>query len=705
LTFRPYRGVIKRVAFSLRHAFAINFRLRSFPDSCSESLSMMRLAILGLPGHPHSRPSKSRGRLGMTLIEVLIATALTMVIMLALAQGFKTLSQGVSAGRARLTGSDQLRGISSLLRADLSGMTANTRQVPQSQQAANGYFEYYDGPLSDSTAMLYNYLPTAATPEEKLSASRWSDIDDVLMFTAKAKDGQWFRGRVPLALLKIHAGQSISNPDWFTDVSVASEYAEIAWFMRPLNDIGGLNVDGSISPPELADTPVIDTVPVVDRTGDGVPDPDGMPDRVALCRRVLLIRPDLNIQLPGSVTGDAQKLCQPTLVDTSMPTTAAKASTFRRHMRFAYQRCDLSVRSVFDSGRSDFVLRTNSLADLQNPENRFAHYVIPSNLSLPTAAPIGPCTSLPVLALTAESAPTAANYLAMTDIAYGPGMIPVDRGFIPAEFFRTKVLANSAGDIVGVQPTLEEIVASNVVGFDIRGYDGVVQQLASPGTDGAWGLTGAAADAGAPGSDDLVVGPSDPGYAVQIASGISDPSNIVPMNSGTFVDLCWGRRVVNQVNNASLSQTLGGMAYFTTIPASQVSLWNSSLSGFNPLTSITLTSMERAGRYNPSLAVYQPTFDTFTDAHESDGNRQLYGFSANGLVAYNGSASTNNPTPDQGIDGIDNDSNGAVDDELELETRPPFVYKMPAIQVKFRIQDVQAGTLQELSIVHDLTGK
>jgi hypothetical protein len=562
-------------------------------------------------------------------------------------------------------------------------------------------------------------VPTAATPEEKLSASRWSDIDDVLMFTAKAKDGQWFRGRVPLALLRIHAGATPTDLEWFTDVSVASEYAEIVWFMRPLNDLGGLNVDGSISPPELVETPVSDTVPVVDRTGDGVPDPDGMPDRVALCRRVLLIRPDLNIQLPASMTGDPQKLCQPTLVDTSMPPTAAKASTFRAHMRFPYQRCDLSVRSVFDSGRGDFALRTNSLADLQNPENRFAHYVIPANISLPTAAPIGPCTSLPVLALTAESTPTAANYVAMTDIAYGPGLIPVDRGFIPAQFFRTKVLANSAGDIVGVQPTLEEIVASNVVGFDIRGYDGVVQQLASPGTDGAWGLTSAAADAGAPGSDDLVVSPSDPGYAVCIRNNTlltTDPNyrDLVPLSTGAFVDLCWGRRVVNQVNDASRGLTLGGMtSYFSTIPPNQQSLWSTPLSGIAPST---LLSLFRSGRLTSSpyssVFVYQPTFDTFTDSYESDGTAQIfydgsqdiYGFSIDGLVRYNGLPSNTKPSPDQGIDGLDNDGNGAVDDEQELETRPPIVYPMPAIQVKFRIQDVPAGTLQEISIVHDLMG-
>lgn len=681
---------------------------------------MMRLAILGLHSLPRSRPPKSRGRLGMTLIEILVATALTLVIMLALAQGFKTLSQGVTAGRARLTGSDQLRGISSLLRADLSGMTANTRQVPQSQQAANGYFEYYDGPLSDSTAMLYNYVPTAATPEEKLSASRWSDIDDVLMFTAKAKDGQWFRGRVPLALLRIHqrnlelerTGMSsitLTVQDWITDVSVASEYAEIAWFMRPLNQFGGLEVD-STTPPQLGETLVVDSAPGVDRTGDGVPDPDGMPDRVALCRRVLLIRPDLNITPDSNLTlaTDLQLTCRPDLVNANV------TDSFRMHMRFPYQRCDLSVRSVFDVARAPgFLLRTNSLADLQNPENRFAHYVVPA-----PSYPLPLATTLPVLALSTEdnlTAPTS-NFGIMIANALGTylppavaQLSPVDHGFVPAQFFRTKVLTNSTGDIVGVQATLEEIVASNVVGFDVRGFDGTVQQLASPGADGIWGLNDLVAEAGAPGTDDLVVGPSDPGYALQVAT-----NSLVPISNGCFVDLCWGRRVLHQVSNASLTPAFpGGVVAFNALPANDArrSVLSSSLSGFEPRTANFLLSMRRSGRFNPRVTsvfeyeVYQPTFDTFTDAYESDGNSQDFGFSQNGLVRYTGNSPTPSPNADQGIDGLDNDSNGAIDDELELETRPPFVYKMPAIQVKFRVQDVQAGTLQELSIVHDLTGK
>ena len=132
---------------------------------------------------------------GLTLIEVLIATTLTLLMMLALAQGFKSLSETVSAGRSRLTLSDQLRGISSLLRSDLTGLTVDSSN-PQSTLSANGYFKYYDGPISDFSATLFNFL-TTGTVEERLSANRWGDIDDIVMFTSKADDGEWFRGKVP----------------------------------------------------------------------------------------------------------------------------------------------------------------------------------------------------------------------------------------------------------------------------------------------------------------------------------------------------------------------------------------------------------------------------------------------------------------------------------------------------------------------------
>jgi type II secretory pathway pseudopilin PulG len=635
--------------------------------------------------------AKRTSSLGMTLIEVLIATAMTMLIMLALAQGFKTTSQSISSGRARLTGSDQLRSISTLLRSDLQGLTVSTQVHPQSVKSPTGYFMAYDGPLTDSTAMLFNYVPTGVEIEDKLSASRWSDIDDLVMFTAKAADGQWFYGRVPLALMKIHSGAtSVTFQDWLTDVTIASEYAEIVWFMRPLNEVGMLNNPDpqnsggnySYSP---SSTPVNDVIPVVDLNGDNIPDPDGMPDRVALCRRVLLIRPDLDIALTkvSGLANDPQLTAAPMLVDSNEP------DSFRYQMRFAYQRTDLSVRKEWDASNSRFVLKTNSLGDLQRPENRFAHFCLPAG---------GSSASLPILALTNE-ANSNGNYRTMTDLAMS-GVNPTnDRGFLPAAFCRTNLVATGNGTY---QPqfTQEEIVASNIVGFDIRGYDSSALQVYTPGVDGGWGTLGQdennssgaddVAEAAWPGSDDLIVGPSDPGYAAVLSGG-----TIVPASSGAFVDLSWGFRVVNQLKNATQST-------YGLVP-NNTSIWGSALSGYEPISGGIIDSMIRSGKFSTTFSIHQPTFDTFSDYYESDGNLQASGVSENGMVAY-GATPVQSTSPDRGIDGIDNNNNGVIDEESERDTSPPYRYAMPAVQIKLRIQDQTAGTLQELSMVHSLQG-
>jgi hypothetical protein len=626
---------------------------------------------------------------GMTLIEVLIATALTLMIMLALAQGFKTTSQSISSGRARLTSSDQLRSISTLLRSDLQGLTVSTTVHPQSSKSPNGYFVYYDGPLSDSTAMLFNYVPTGVEIEDKLSASRWSDIDDMMMFTAKARDGQWFYGRVPLALMKIHSGDiaSIRFQDWLTDVTIASEYAEIAWFMRPLNEVGMLNnpdpqnTNGNYSSTP-GSTPVNDVIPVVDLNGDSIPDPDGMPDRVALCRRVMLIRPDLDVSISklSAVPDDEQLIAAPLPVDLN------DADSFRYQMRFAYQRTDLSVRKHWDAANSRFVLKTNSLGDLQRPENRFAHYSLPVNANQ---------ASLPILALTNE-ANSNGNYLAMTNLAMSGVNPNNDRGFFPSAFCRTN-LVSAGNSTYTVQHTQEEIVASNVVGFDVRGYDSTATQLYTPGVDGLYGsltdvnapMAQKMAAAGERGYDDLIVGPSDPGYAVMLKSG-----EVIAANFGTFVDLSWGFRVRNQLTNASGS---------THGLAPGVSIWWSALSGYEPGSDVVVDSMVRSGKFSAAFSVHQPTFDTYSDYYESDGNAQANGRSENGMVPYGGTAVVST-TADHGIDGVDNNSNGVIDEEAERDTSPPYRYAIPAIQIKLRVQDATAGTLQELSMVHSLQG-
>jgi hypothetical protein len=133
------------------------------------------------------------------------------------------------------------------------------------------------------------------------------------------------------------------------------------------------------------------------------------------------------------------------------------------------------------------------------------------------------------------------------------------------------------------------------------------------------------------------------------------------------------------------------------------SIWGSALSGYEPISGGIIDSMIRSGKFSTTFSIHQPTFDTFSDYYESDGNLQASGVSENGMVAY-GATPVQSTSPDRGIDGIDNNNNGVIDEESERDTSPPYRYAMPAVQIKLRIQDQTAGTLQELSMVHSLQG-
>ena len=86
-----------------------------------------------------------------------------------------------------------------------------------------------------------------------------------------------------------------------------------------------------------------------------------------------------------------------------------------------------------------------------------------------------------------------------------------------------------------------------------------------------------------------------------------------------------------------------------------------------------------------------------------DPNGAMRAVNLNGMVPYGGTAVVST-TADHGIDGGDNNSNGVIDEESERDTSPPYRYAIPAIQIKLRVQDATAGTLQELSMVHSLQG-
>ena len=668
---------------------------------------------------------------GLTLIEVMIATTITLLMMLALAQGFKTLSQTVSEGKAKLVLSDQLRGMSQLLRSDLEGRTTDS-STPQSGLLPAGYFKYYDGPISDATAALFNHLPTTAVDsavETRLSASRWGDIDDILMFTAKASPGQVFRGKVPWALLMINSLNSGGTlpagwnwtTAWRTDVTISSEFAEIVWFMMPLNEFNSID-------PNNPDNMVFDAAPGVDRNGDGVPDNDGMPDRIALCRRVLLIRPDLNITptesmigtavMNGGASGDYLTM-QPRQPLPDSP------NTFRYMMEFPYQRCDLSIRPVAVgvsapiNGLDYFTsVGTNSIETLQLLENRFAHYGFRIGSS---------GTTIPSLALSTESSATA--YLAMTNPVFANiGMAPAlttfrDRGFLPSCFMRTKPVPLAGGGYDNI-PLLEEIVASNVIAFDLKGFDTSVKQLAHTGEDGGWGTVGIDDDynlaidnigeAGWPGTDDLSLAPSDPGYAVQLAAIATGGTSFeVQSGTGAYVDAGWGSKMYNSVHPVydTATNSIIPVSMTTLTPlqlANVVKFFPSSLSllDLNSTSTglIPASTLYDSGAFVSSFhQIYQPAFDTHTTAYEYDGEAILRSPTPPGVVGLVWQQGLRRfgfgvaqGAQDIGADGIGEDAN-------QKEVIPQIPYRLPSIQATIRVQDASAGTLQQISVVHDLT--
>lgn len=185
-------------------------------------------------------------RHGMTLVEMLVAMALSLIIILAVTQVFRVVGDNVLASRAVTELSGQLRTAGDQLRTDLSQLTVPVRPWTD-LSSGQGYFEIYEGPfwdmgLGDGAAA----APTVPRDQPFFTNTAFGDFDDVLMFTVRSQ-GEPFIAQVPITFLP--SGK------------VQSNVAEILWFTR-----------------------------WDDRNGDQQPDPG----EVTLHRRALLVLPELN---------------------------------------------------------------------------------------------------------------------------------------------------------------------------------------------------------------------------------------------------------------------------------------------------------------------------------------------------------------------------------------------------------------------------
>jgi hypothetical protein len=135
-------------------------------------------------------------RRGMTLVEMMVATTMTLIIMGIIAQLFGILGNSVSGSRTTLDMSQQLRAVANTLRTDLAGMTVET-VPPVAADSDCGYLEIIEGENGDFTSG---------------TASLTGDCDDILMFTSRSL-GSPFVGK-------------------FNDGLIESPHAEIVWFCQ-----------------------------------------------------------------------------------------------------------------------------------------------------------------------------------------------------------------------------------------------------------------------------------------------------------------------------------------------------------------------------------------------------------------------------------------------------------------------------------------
>ncbi|QDU93172.1 PilW family protein [Lignipirellula cremea] len=312
-----------------------------------------------------------RYRRGLTLVELLVSTSLSLIIIYAVVHVFGEVGREISASRSLIEMSGATRNTRDRLDRDLATISVPVRPWPELSAAA-GYFEYIE--FSESDKVGFNRESTLG------------DTDDVLMFTAYSPEEPFVGQILGTPALQSNGRFLVTG----TTPTIIEAYAAEIIYWTSFNDSNGNGV--------------LDTF---DPTGSQIP------ERMKLHRRVLLVRPDFDF---------------PTGVSTNF-----------------YQNNDVSVRRA--PGSTNVI--ANSLADLTQRENRFAH---------------------DIRFLTGGAAPA-----------------------FPAELTRGML---TALELAGTRQG-EDVIAAEISAFDVQAFDPLVPVLRKTMTDGSF----------------VAITPNDPGYA------------------------------------------------------------------------------------------------------------------------------------------------------------------------------------------------
>ncbi len=317
--------------------------------------------------------------LGFTLVEMLVAMAITLVMMAAVVTLFANVSNSVRDHRATMEMNGQIRQVRNVLQQDLQGATCPglTWQRPESN---HGYIELIEGPYREGNASILvdgiddpltfnpeinhatSILPSGNLPFKDATGTLqpgWAtdgsglgDYDDILMLTVR-NEHKPFVGRMPAS---VGTGNSAYTFDQWKAQNFESPLAEVVWF--------------AIENPGYTTAALTD-----DPTANHF---FGEPGMRTVYRRTLLIAPWLNPYLAvansaGTFTHNGSTIkAEPGLLRVLQKTSSLEEAIASL---IAFQdRYDISARLEWDPNLTRWKIMANTLGDLTKRENRFCHY-------------------------------------------------------------------------------------------------------------------------------------------------------------------------------------------------------------------------------------------------------------------------------------------------------------------------------------------
>jgi len=653
----------------------------------------------------------------------MIATVLTLLLMIMVVQIFAMVGTATSETRAVLELNERLRNCKITLQADLRNITARMLPPLKVEDHA-GYFEYVEGPMGPVPTLAMQPIDSIrGIPDTSVG-----DIDDVLMFTTR-NESQPFYGRTRVA---VTTGTAPNQLTTWTDTTTMSQYAEVCYFVR----------------------------------GN------------TLYRRVLLIRGDLNVNgtFPPAASLSSNYNYPPPIGLQAYPATYNPP--FIYDISF-YDKYDISVRQ--EGGTYDKSLGSNpvpqlvanSLSDLTRRENRYGHqpHAYPYDtrfwgpLGLPT---LRECTfytnflgysGLPPTAhwpfpfyepnpnlATMNIAPTESSTLwasqgftpllgvAPNTYPNGPYIYPYPSVAAVASeyqnYYQHATMVGYNGNLLpggatpntypgvtvtGKLPLQYIYLTQNGVGqngvlpsvidcWRYPNYDYSWDQV-SPfnGAIAAFSLTPDETDPINPGqydastrvSDDVILtnvisfdvkawDPNAPLVYGTIPPG-SPPGSTTPGNAMPTTYLPGDG--ANMVNISGTNYLVNGTSYLAALLALGST---TTITGYGAY--VDLNYQYQIGNSYPSIfsgpgnpnSPLQFIYDTGCFAYEEDGIDQdgIYG-------------------PDQFTNGFDDNNIGGVDDITELEGPIPYPYPLKGIQIKIRVFEPDSRQIREITVVED----